>query len=197
MSAGAGGPDGRVDADDECGDCPFTRQVTSEHGPGVVPVPARTTAYRRLKQLAKGRHAFGSGKARRSVANRPDGPYGRLRATRPGEYVVLNTNPLDVFAMEPVTLRWVTVELTVTMDLFDRCIVGLALQPVSTKSADVANVLFQAVTPQSSTRSTRSAHRGRSMGCRAMCCSEPRSPPGYPSSGPVSCRSSLLFREEG
>jgi len=127
----------------------IARQVLSEHGPGVVPIPPRTTAYRRLKQLAKGRHAFGSSKARRSVANRPDGPYGRLRATRPGEYVVLDTTPLDVFAMEPVTLRWVPVELTVAMDLFDRCIVGLALQPVSTKSADVANVLFQAVTPQS------------------------------------------------
>ena len=37
---------------------------------------------------------------------------GRLRATRPGEYVVLDTTPLDVFAMEPVTMRWVGVELT-------------------------------------------------------------------------------------
>jgi len=128
------------------------RQVEAEHGPGTVPVPPKATAYRRLKQLAKGTHAFGSGKARRSVAERPKGVYGRLRATRPGEFVVLDTTPLDVFAMEPVTLRWVPVELTVAMDLFDRCIVGLRLQPVSTKSQDVANVLFQAVTPQSSNR---------------------------------------------
>ncbi len=126
------------------------RQVEAEHGQGVVAIPPKTTAYRRLKQLAKGTHAFGSGKARRSVAERPKGVYGRLHATRPGEFVVLDTTALDVFAMEPVTLRWVPVELTVAMDLYDRCIVGLRLQPVSTKSQDVANVLFQAITPQSS-----------------------------------------------
>lgn len=117
-------------------------------GAGAVEVPSRTTAYRRIRTLAKGRHAFGSAKNRQSVAERPSAPYGRLRATRPGEYVVLDTTPLDVFAMEPVTLRWVPVELTVAQDLFTRCILGLRLSPGSTNSADVANVLYQCVTPQ-------------------------------------------------
>jgi len=126
------------------------RRAEEEHGSGLVPMPSRATAYRRLEELSKGRHAFGSGKARRSVANRPGGPYGRLRATRPGEYVVLDTTPLDVFAMEPVTLRWVPVELTIAQDLFTRCLLGLRLSPVSTKSVDVANVLYQCVTPQPS-----------------------------------------------
>ena len=40
-------------------------------------------------------------------------PYGRLEATRPGEYLLLDTTRLDVFAMDPVTLRWVQAELTV------------------------------------------------------------------------------------
>ena len=124
------------------------QRVDEQHGPGVVGTPSRSSAYRRLKELSKGRHAFGSGKQRRSVADRPRGPYGRLRATRPGEYVVLDTTPLDVFAMEPVTLRWVPVELTVAQDLFTRCILGLRLTPVSTTAADVANVLYQCVTPQ-------------------------------------------------
>lgn len=124
------------------------RRVEEEHGEEAVKVPARTVAYERLRELAKGRHSFGSGKQRRSVARRPDGPYGRLRATRPGEYVVLDTTPLDVFAMEPVTLRWVPVELTVAQDLFTRCILGLRLTPVSTNAADVANVLYQCVIPQ-------------------------------------------------
>ena len=124
----------------------IARELDAEFGPGTVPLPSKTTAYDRLRQLSKGRHAFGSAKGRRSVAERPAGAYGRLRATWPGEYVVLDTTPLDVFAMEPVTLRWVPVELTVAMDLFTRCILGLRLTPVSTKSCDVANVLFQAVT---------------------------------------------------
>jgi putative transposase len=122
-------------------------RVETEHGPGTVPIPSHATAYRRLNELAKGKYAFGSGKARRSVAKRPSGPYGRLWAAHPGEYVVLDTTPLDVFAMEPVTLRWVPVELTVAMDLYSRCVLGLRLTPVSTKSADVANVLYQCVSP--------------------------------------------------
>ncbi|QIS23813.1 helix-turn-helix domain-containing protein [Nocardia terpenica] len=120
-------------------------RIEAEHGPGVVSIPSAATAYRRLDELAKGTYAFGSAKARRSVANRPRGPFGRLRATRPGEYVVLDSTPLDVFAMEPITLRWVGVELTVAMDLFTRCVLGLRLTPISTKSVDVANVLFQCV----------------------------------------------------
>lgn len=79
-----------------------TSDLTSEHSEGQVPIPSASTAYRRIKQLSKGRHAFGSAKARRSVAERPKGAYGRLRAARPGEYAVLDTTPLDVFAMEPV-----------------------------------------------------------------------------------------------
>ncbi|HEY5855131.1 MAG TPA: integrase [Aldersonia sp.] len=123
------------------------RELEESFGPGVVPAPSKATAYRRLNELSKGRHAFGSGKARRSVADRPKGVLGRLRPARPGEYVVLDTTPLDVFAMEPVTMRWVGVELTVAMDLFTRCVLGLRLTPVSTKAQDVANVLYQCVTP--------------------------------------------------
>ncbi|ROS23716.1 helix-turn-helix domain-containing protein [Cellulomonas sp. PhB150] len=123
------------------------RQVVAVHGTDVA-LPHRASAYRRLAVLDKGRHTFGSAKSRRSVAERPEGVLGRLRADRPGQYVVLDTNDLDVFAMEPVTCRWVAVKLTVAMDLFSRCILGLRLTPVSSKAADVANVLFQCVRPQ-------------------------------------------------
>jgi putative transposase len=84
----------------------IARELDAEFGAHVVTLPSKATAYRRLTELSKGRHAFGSAKQRRSVAERPQGVFGRLRATRPGEYVVLDTTPLDVFAMEPVTLRW-------------------------------------------------------------------------------------------
>ncbi|WP_235518729.1 helix-turn-helix domain-containing protein [Cellulomonas sp. Leaf334] len=124
------------------------RQIVATHGTDVE-LPARATAYRRVDALSKGRHTFGSAKSRRSVANRPDGVFGRLRPDRPGEYIVLDTNSLDVFAMEPVTGRWVPVQLTVAMDLFSRCILGLRLTAVSTKAVDVANVLFQCLLPQS------------------------------------------------
>jgi transposase InsO family protein len=124
-------------------------RLAKDHGRGKIPLPPRTTGYEVLRELAKGSNAFeGSTRGKRSIANRPQGVYGRLRATRPGEYVVLDTNCLDVFAMEPVTCRWVRCELTVAMDLYSRCITGLRLTPVSTKSTDVAGVLFETVHPR-------------------------------------------------
>ncbi|MGH3246490.1 MAG: hypothetical protein ACRDOI_09795, partial [Trebonia sp.] len=45
------------------------------------------------------------------------------------------------------TLRWVQAELTVAMDLYDRCITGRRLTPVSTKAVDAAAVLFDSVRP--------------------------------------------------
>ena len=41
----------------------------------------------------------------------------------------MDSTRLDVFAMEPVTLRWVQAELTIAMDLFTRCILGLRVTP--------------------------------------------------------------------
>jgi len=121
-------------------------QLAHDHGRGVVPVPSRTAGYELLRELDRGTSAFtGSTKGKRSIADRPQGAYGRLRATRPGEYVVLDTNRLDVFAMEPVTCRWVQAELTVAMDLYSRCVTGLRLTAVSTKSIDVAGVLFETI----------------------------------------------------
>lgn len=124
-----------------------TNALYLERHPGA-PVPSQTVAYERLRELDKGRYTFGAAKQRRSVAERPQAVLGRLRADRPGQYVVLDTTPLDVFAMEPVTGRWINTELTVAMDLYSRCILGLVLRPISTTAQDVAAVMFQVVTPQ-------------------------------------------------
>jgi transposase InsO family protein len=117
------------------------------HGAGVVPVPSQTRARALLREISKGTSAFGGTKAKREIAGRPAAPYGRLWATRPGEYLLLDTTRLDVFAMDPVTLRWVQAELTVAMDLYDRCVTGLRLTPVSTKAVDAAAVLFESMRP--------------------------------------------------
>jgi putative transposase len=125
------------------------QRLDEQYGAGEVPVPSMATAYRHLAAMTKGTNALrGSAKARRSIADRPKGVYGRLRATRPGEYVILDTQSLDVFAMEPVTCRWLPAQLTVAQDLFTRCIIGLRVTAVSTKAVDVAGVLHQSVLAQ-------------------------------------------------
>lgn len=124
----------------------WTRErLEQQFGPGVVPLPSTATAYRRIKMLTKGKNATtGSAKGRRSIDDRPDGPYGRLVATRPGEYLILDTQDLDVFAMEAATGRWVRAQLTIAQDLNTRGIAGLRVTPASTKAVDVAGVLFEA-----------------------------------------------------
>jgi len=125
-------------------------RLAAEYGEGMVPEPGRRRAGAVLAELTRGSNAFtGSTKGKRSIAARPQGVYGRLRPARPGEFLLLDTSPLDVFAMEPVTLRWVRTELTIAMDLYSRSVTGLRLSPVSTKSVDAALVLFEALRPGS------------------------------------------------
>jgi len=124
-------------------------RVIARFGPGVVPPLSRATAYRVLTQLENRYPLFRlSTKRNRDIAARPGGAYGKLRPTRPGEYLLMDTTRLDVFALDPLTLRWVQAELTVAMDWYTRCITGLRLTPVSTKSVDAAAVLYQSFRPR-------------------------------------------------
>lgn len=117
-------------------------------GHGVVPEPSRATAYRELKRLEAQHRTFkGTTVRNRDIATRPKRPYGKLQPTRPGEYVILDTTRLDVFGVDPITLRWTRIELTAAMDWYTRCIVGLRLTPVSTKAIDAAAMLYQVFRP--------------------------------------------------
>lgn len=124
-------------------------RVVVRFGEGVVALPSRATAFRVLGELENRYPTFRlSTKRNRDIADRPDGAYGKLRPTRPGEYLLMDTTRLDVFALDPFTLRWVQAELTVGMDWYTRCVVGIRLTPVSTKSVDAAAVLYQAYRPR-------------------------------------------------
>ena len=51
------------------------KAVEAAYGPGVVPLPGRTTFYKVIDAVAAGRHTFGSAVTRRQAANRPQGPF--------------------------------------------------------------------------------------------------------------------------
>ena len=124
-------------------------RVIARFGPDVIPLPSRATAYRTLTALESKHPTFRlSTKRNRDIAARNPGVLGKLRPTRPGEYLLMDTTRLDVFAMDPITLRWVQVELTVAMDWYTRCITGMRLTPVSTKSIDATTVLYQTYRPK-------------------------------------------------
>ncbi|MGA4902188.1 TnsA-like heteromeric transposase endonuclease subunit [Streptomyces griseoincarnatus] len=125
-------------------------RLVARHGEGEVKLPGRATAYRWLEELERRLPTFRlSTKRNRDIAARPAGAYGKLRPTRPGEYLLMDTTRLDVFAMDPITMKWVQAELTAAMDWYDRCVTGLRVTPVSTSSIGVAAVMFQTFRPRS------------------------------------------------
>ncbi|TRW80997.1 DDE-type integrase/transposase/recombinase [Mycolicibacterium sp. 018/SC-01/001] len=123
-------------------------RITATYGRGSVPLPGRARAYEILDMLERRHPIFQhSSKRNRDIAARPVQEYGALHPGRPGEYVLMDTTRLDVFAMDPQTLRWTSVELTVAMDWYSRCITGLRLTPGAAKAFDAATVLYQCLRP--------------------------------------------------
>ncbi|WP_405885627.1 helix-turn-helix domain-containing protein [Streptomyces sp. NBC_01136] len=128
-------------------------RVIARFGEGVVPQPSRATAFRLPAELENRHPLFRlSTKRNRDIADRPDGVHGKLRPTRPGEYLLMDTTRLDVFAFDPLTLKWVQAELSIGMDWYTRCVTGIRRTPVSTKAVDVSAVLFQSFRPRSAGR---------------------------------------------
>ncbi len=121
--------------------------LAAEHGPGVVELPPKTTFYRLLATLETGLHTFGAATTRRSLANRPVGPFGTVQAARPGELVQIDTTPLDVMVLldDGVSAR---VELTILVDLGTRTICSGLLRPHGTKAVDAALLLARALVPE-------------------------------------------------
>ena len=77
-------------------------RVVARFGDGVVEMPSRATAFRVLAELENRYPTFRlSTKRNRDIADRPDDAYGKLRPTRPGEYLLMDTTRLDVFALDP------------------------------------------------------------------------------------------------
>jgi putative transposase len=121
--------------------------LASQHGidPSSV-MPARATFYRLAGQIAAGRHTFGSARTRRSLAQRPDGPFGTVTAVRPGEWTQIDSTPLDVRVVldnglvDRVELSWI-------VDLATRTIPAAVLRP-ATKAVDAALLLARSMTPE-------------------------------------------------
>lgn len=123
-------------------------RVERVYGVGVVRIPSQSTAYPAFRELDRGRGTLkGPTSGKRSIAGRPETTLPARPATRPGELVLMDTTYLDVFALNPINGEWVRVEMTFALDVYSRCMLGMRLTPVSTKSVDVAAVLTEAMFP--------------------------------------------------
>lgn len=120
--------------------------LAQQHGTQTVVMPSRSAFYGLFARLSKGRHTTGSARTRRSLAGRPDGPFGQVTAARPGELVQIDSTPLDVLVLleDGVAGR---VELTGMVDLATRSVPVVVLRP-TTKSVDAALLLARCLTPE-------------------------------------------------
>ncbi|WP_397517774.1 Mu transposase C-terminal domain-containing protein [Rhodococcus oxybenzonivorans] len=120
--------------------------VRAEHGDETVPIPSQQTFNRLLGRLREARHATGSARTRRSLAHQPEGPFGTVVATRPGEWMQIDSTPFDVAIRldEEVNGR---VELTGLVDVATRTIAAAVLRP-TTRAVDASLLLAKAMTPE-------------------------------------------------
>jgi hypothetical protein len=121
--------------------------LAEKHGAGTVPLPSRATFNRLVATLSTGRHTFGQATTRRSIANRPDGPYTVAWSARPGQQVPIDTTPLDVMAIfdDGQPRR---VELTAAVDVATRTICAAVLRPMGTKAVDASLLLARMLVPE-------------------------------------------------
>jgi len=123
-----------------------TRQILAEDGGEAGKVPSERTLYRLFARLEAGRHTTGSARTRRSLAARPEGPFGRMPAAAPGDVMQIDSTPLDVLVRldDGVAGR---VDLTGIIDVATRTVTAAVLRP-ATKSVDASVLLARTVTPE-------------------------------------------------
>ena len=112
----------------------------------LVPIPSYQTFNRLMKRLPQARHATGSARTRQSRDHQPNGPFGTVVATRPGEWMQIDTTPFDVGIQLDDSVKG-RVELTGLVDVATRTICAAVLRP-TTKAVDAALILAKAMTPE-------------------------------------------------
>jgi putative transposase len=123
------------------------KAVEDAYGPGVVPLPGRSTFYTLIDALSTGRHTFASAVTRRQTANRPDGVFTPTFAARPGEQVQIDSTPIDVLVLLESGMP-VRADLTIAVDVASRTICAAVLRPVGTKAVDAALLLARMLVPE-------------------------------------------------
>ena len=122
-------------------------QILLEGGTQPAEVmPSRAGFYRLVEKVSAGKHTFGSARTRRSLAKQPDRPFGAVTAVRPGEWMQIDSTPLNV-AVRLDNGLVDRVELTWMLDLATRTIPAAVLRP-STKAVDAALLLARSLTPE-------------------------------------------------
>ncbi|WP_229877454.1 hypothetical protein [Streptomyces bluensis] len=121
--------------------------LEAEYGVDGVSLPSGSTFYRLFRRLSAGQHATGSARTRRSLAGRPEGPFGQVMPVRPGELMQIDSTPLDVLVRLD-NGKPGRVDLTAVIDVATLTVTAAVLRP-TTRSVDASLLLARTVTPES------------------------------------------------
>ena len=126
-----------------------TRQILAESGgepDGGMPSRSDSLPPAQPASTTASRHRTGSASTRRSLAGRPEGPFGQAPAAAPGDLMQIDSTPLDVLVRLDggVTGR---VDLTGIIDVATRTVTAAVLRP-TTKWVDASVLLARTVTPE-------------------------------------------------
>jgi hypothetical protein len=123
-----------------------TKEILTATGVDLEVVPSQRTMYRLFDTLSRGKHTTRSASTRRSLAGRPEGMFSTLPAAAPGEWVQIDSTPLDVLVLldDGVPGR---VELTGMIDVATRVVPAAVVRP-TTRSVDASVLLARSLTPE-------------------------------------------------
>jgi transposase InsO family protein len=124
-----------------------TRNASSAECEEPLVAPSLST-FRRKFELIKEELGWDGPTKYRKKPNKNVRRLRRFRALRHGQYVLIDSSPWDVLAWDPVSGRFVALELTIALDLYTRSIVGFRFTPRTTKGVDAALLLFDIVAPK-------------------------------------------------
>lgn len=81
------------------------------------------------------------------------------KPSRPGDVVLIDSAPLGFYAVDPLTFRWVPVQLSVAVDLYSCSLLACRFTPSSSKPLDAALLLYDVVLPRAGSTGVLSSAR--------------------------------------
>ena len=122
--------------------------LVERHEQGAAACPSQNTFNRYLAQLREASTRHLSTKTQQGAKNAPQGVHLVMPVTRPFEYTLWDSTPLDLLTFDPSTGKSARVWLTIVLDLFSRSIAGWLFTSEVPTAADMSRLLYRVATPK-------------------------------------------------
>ena len=134
------------DSDDTADDTPVLELKTD--GPKrTIDMPSQKT-FNRLVGLVAPTLVLQAKQRESILANLKKRPFGRIHALRPGQYMLIDINTIDILALSEVDGSEIRLRLALALDLYSRAIVSWDLIESDAKSIDISTLVLGILFPK-------------------------------------------------